>query len=645
MKVRAPWNPGLITLALFLTSGRAGAQEWDDFYMDKLYGELGVGLELWDEERGSGASKLAQQEVIPRASLTLGTLGHYYHPKLVEYDLRGTLQYEQQWVHVEGAQPDRSFNSLFPNWDMRARAFKDLPYWGEVYSQRSESWTRQSFFPTIRSTITETGVNVGAREWLVPSTLHAHHYTFDSRGVSTQDETRDVLSLSGGESAGNHHLNYFAEFNSTELAHLQSSYDDYNFRLSTKHLLGEDRDVFWNNRATMRNQVGDLDSEHLSASSGIIAPLTEDLDGDTRVEFDRFDSVTASSQSLRWKGLLRHELFKSLVSTGSARFEQNTLGSGDIEVAGVGGGFDYRKKTPVGRLGLRYALNYYVQDQEDLQGTSGIFDESHVYTLGVPIILGNFAVDPTSVVITDSTGLTLYAEGLDYFLIPDGNLLRIEIPIGSQVLPGDTILVSYSFQPSPAHAFENTSHTMGLDFNYGESADLRLGYMVNDQELTSGFDPGNLTDTVTTTADFQVHPLETTLGVHYRRHESRFTPYERRALRFSMNRSIWSRSVWRLQAETYRTDFLQQEADERGSSLTTQFTSSVGGKSIVDFRGEWFNVDYRIDEGDGFSLELAWKQRIRDLSFEIRLRYLEESFSIATDREITSLFFVLKRKF
>ncbi len=645
MKSRALPLGWLLGLPLFLCGRTAQAQGWNDFHFKKVFGEFGVGLELWDEKRQTSSLLIAQREVIPRAALTLGTMGYFYHPKLVEYDLRGTLRFEQQWVTIDGPQPDRSYRNIFPNLDMRARFFKDLAYSGEVYSQRAETWARQSFFPTIRSTTTETGLNFVAKDWLLPSNLHLHRYTFNSRGLSTQDEVRSVASLSGGTTTGKHSFNYFSEYNSIQLKYRNQYYDDYRLRANSKHMLDEESRTSWQNRFSFRKQVGDLNTGYTSASTGLSTEFTENLNGDTRLDFDDFSSDSSYTRTTRWRARLKHQLFKSLISRGNLRLQRTSVAGGDIGVNGFGGGLDYRKKTPIGQLGLRYDMQYYVQDQDDLQGQTPIFEESHDYVLGVPIIIENFSVDANSVRITDATGLTLYNEGLDYFLVPDGSTLQVQIPVGSLIMPGDTILISYSFQPSPAHTFSNTTHTSGFDINYGNLADLRVGYQTNDQALLSGTDPGNLTDTVTTTADFQVHPWASTLGAHYRRYESAFAPYERRALRFSVNKPIWTRSMWQVQAESYRTEFLNGSGNENGSNVKAFFTSSLWGTSVLEARVEWFNISYVVDKGDGYSLEFSWRRRIRDLEIALRLRYLDEQFVTATDQRIASLFFTLTRRF
>lgn len=650
MKLRVPSLPGPLGLVLvfgsgILASGSAYGQSWDDFHVKKFFGELGVELELRDESIGSGPGARIQKEVIPRGKLTLGTFGYYYHPKLVEYDLRATLQFQQQWIYVDGPQPDQSYNNIFPNWDMRVRLFKDQPYWGEIYSQRSESWTRQNFFPTIRSTVTETGANIGATEWLIPSNFHYHHNTFETRGASVQNEVRDAFTLGGGKSFGKHNINYLTEYNAVQLKHREQAYDDFNLRLSSKHLLGDNDSLTWLNRATTRRQVGDLDTSYASASSGLNKRFSPNVDGETALEFDRFSSSTSDSQSLRWRGQARHRLFKSLTSTGSARASRTSVGGGDISVHGFGGTLDYTKKVPVGRLGLRYGLDYYVQDQGDLAGQTPIFQEAHIYTLGVPILLDNQFVDTASVTITDATGLILYTEALDYFLLPQGNQLRVDIPVGSLILPGQTILISYSFRPSPSHSFATTTHSTGFDFDYGDIADVRIGYQTTSQDLVSGTNPGNLTDTVTTTADLQVHPFSTTLGAHYRRYDSDFAPYERRALRFSFDHDLWERSMWGVRAENYQTNFPDEAANEDGSTLQALVTSSFWGSSLLDLRADWFKINYRADKGDGYSLELTWRRRIRDLEISLRLRYVDEQFLIATDQQITAAFFSLTRKF
>ena len=176
-------------------------------------------------------------------------------------------------------------------------------------------------------------------------------------------------------------------------------------------------------------------------------------------------------------------------------------------------------------------------------------------------------------------------------------------------------------------------------------ADLTVSYSQVNQELISGVDTGILTDSTRTSANFSVYPYDTTLGVQYENYDSDFAPFERTSLLASYQRTIRSRTMMRLNANTFRTRFADVAEEERGRSAGISFISGAGRSAIFHLTGDWRSIENVSDEGTGMGLEAGWQQDFRALRVALDIRYTDEEFEVATDQRILALFFTLTRRF
>lgn len=72
-----------------------------------------------------------------------------------------------------------------------------------------------------------------------------------------------------------------------------------------------------------------------------------------------------------------------------------------------------------------------------------IIDEPHTVDATRRFTLDAPDPDPTSVIVRSGDGTVVYVEGTDYTLLPIGETLQVDVPPGSRISPGATVLVSY----------------------------------------------------------------------------------------------------------------------------------------------------------------------------------------------------------
>lgn len=99
------------------------------------------------------------------------------------------------------------------------------------------------------------------------------------------------------------------------------------------------------------------------------------------------------------------------------------------------------------RLNYGLSLSYTHLDQVTSgSGYVPVVGERHKVEQGLTFILDNPNPDPSSVVVTGEDGIPDYDLGLDYDLVPSGDLLEVVVLVGGRIQVGDLLEVSYRYQ-------------------------------------------------------------------------------------------------------------------------------------------------------------------------------------------------------
>lgn len=105
-----------------------------------------------------------------------------------------------------------------------------------------------------------------------------------------------------------------------------------------------------------------------------------------------------------------------------------------------------------------------------------VVDEPHAVDVTRRFTLSATDVDVTSVVVRSSDGTAVFVEGTDYTLLPIGATLQVEVPPGSRIATGSTVLVSYRYAIPDARGedatigdYEVGLQARGLDLRHRRS--------------------------------------------------------------------------------------------------------------------------------------------------------------------------------
>ena len=602
--------------------------------------------EVVEESREGLNGSLEHSELRTREELAMAFAGYYYHPKLMEFDLKGLFALEQRSIDSTGRLTSNTVDGQNQSYDVRTRLFKDNRYSAELYAFRTETLTRQSFFATSKSIITEYGTNLFAREWWIPSIMTASHRRFEGLGINQNFELRDTLRMEGRRDGDRDRYHYLAEFNDVALRTLGQPYQDLNLQASTTQYFGGEAKHRLFSGLFFREQRGSTESATTNWNTSYQHNWTDNLTSNHDALFSTFKRDLSRSSTNSFSSGVSHQLFRSLTSTAGARWSHSDLGAGDLSAYGWNGGLAYTKLVPFGRLTIQQTIDQYSQDRGAIQGTAVAIGESHVYTPGTPMFLSGLAVDQSSVVVRDLSGVTVYILGMDYLLVEVGARTRVDIPVGSRIQINDTILVDYSYQPTPEQEVDTTTLSTTVSLSVTDKADFSIGVSSAVQELVSGYDDGTLEDSSRLFASARWYPMEsTTLGAEYENFDSEITPFERVRSYVDYHRNFDETYSLQAGANAYRVRFDFDPEPEYGVSASTTVIAYLGGIGQADLLAEVHKAKYRTDQGQGHILELGYKKQFRQTQFSVALRYLREEFEIADDQSLFSLRFYMTRRF
>ena len=620
---------------------------YNEYGITKLSGELEFSVESRDETRSSTSGDRSIKELRFREQISLGLAGFYYHPKLIEFDLKGLLGLEQRDVKTNGDVGDRAIDGQNLGYDFAMRFFKDLAYTSEVYASRTETLTRQSFFATNESVAEQFGLRLGATDWWIPSLLDINHFTFEGRGFNTYAEQRDSVRLEGRrEQEEDASYQYFAEINKVDLQSLSESLTDLNMHAGTKHMFGATNMNRWSNSVTIREQTGALESGNFLFNSDYVHELTENLRSQSGLLYSTTSRGESETDILSLNTNLNHQLFSSLTSSGGARWASTSFGDGSLDTYGVNAALTYNKETPLGKLALSQSLDTTMRDRGSLQGDAIVLGESFVYTPGQPMFLSNIAVDAFSVIVRDGSGLIVYTRNVDYFVVQVGSRTRVDIPVTSLISSGDTILVDYDFQPSPEQETQTVTTTSSATLSVPAKASFTIGRSVTTQTLESGFDDGTLEESTRTFANANYFPWTiTTLSADFEDFQSNLSPFKRVSASVSQEIPLFETLDWQSSARTYHVTFGDDPRAETGSSASTSLTAYLSNTMYASFNAEYHTAKYRTDEGAGYMAEFEFKKSLGKTIFTLSTRYVEEEFEFADDQSLMYLQFYMTREF
>ncbi len=640
-------SAGWLLFFLLLPSLPSRAQEKGGLRLQEFNGGLRFTGSYRKDTTSALGTDLSYWEKRFRENVFLDFTGYYYHPLLLSFRVQADLGLEQSSTGGD-------FENLGGNIDNRNIGYrgdldilKEHPYPIHLYTLRRETRNRQLFARPTEAVITETGLDLRARKWWIPSSFHYHHYTYNGTWRDFRDERRDNFHLQGNRSDKGAYYDYSVEYNKVNTLYTSNRYDDLFAFASTRHDLdGGGKSSFFN-RAFLRDQAGSISNRHWGYDSTLRVQYLPQLYSLHSAGFDRSERRGgADNENLRFNSSLHHRLYESLDSQVAGRMERSDFDEGRIDRYGGNAGFAYKKRTFFGSLYGNFSLGYYLQDEEFKDLLVSVLDEGHAVTQGVPIFLDHPGVILSTIVVTDETGLVLYSQAAgDYTVSQEGLQVRIDIPLGSRISTGQTILVDYDYRPYQDRRFETRTKNMGVGFRVLDFFSLELGMDRMRQDLLSGAGGETLDHLRTRRARARLFQWDQSFSVLYEERKSRLTPYDR--LTFDLGGGFDLARATRLNhgVSSWWTRYPDAGDRERGRGLFLELDAGSRDSTFLSLRGTYRETHLRSDNGKGYNLEGRFSHRFRKTTVGLEFQFLKERYKIASDREYVNFKIFLERKF
>jgi hypothetical protein len=509
-----------------------------------LYNFRGALDLLWrnrrDELKSPGAPEQRFRENRFEETFTLESDGHIYHPNLVELDLAGKFGLTQTEIDQTGESgDDTQFGTLY-EWDLNATILRKEVAPLTLYTRRTQDQLNREFGPTIDNTYTQHGAIWDIRSKTVPTRFEIFHSDQEQKGIA--DDVGDFSLIQdsflwhseyrprrGHTLTWDYTLSYVQEetegFNANDYL-----LNDANLTYSIDFGPGERNNL--SSSLSYLDQGGDFPIERLRWNEFLRLRHTADFETRYQYTFDKQEFSGIGQDRHRGTAGFIHRLYESLTTTGNVGGEFIDYDDGsqthdlfaDVQ-------FDYRKEVPLGVLTafIGGAFDYQIND---VQVTArAVVDAPRTFVDPAPITLIGNNIDPASIVITNSNGLIMYQEGIDYDVEVFPNRVEIRRVLGGRIASGETVLIDYLLLPQAENKVTTRTYFFGGRYDIERGLLRGTGiygrFTRQDQDVDSdfplSFTPNSFDDLV---FGIEYRRWGFTVGAEHETYDSTISPFE-----------------------------------------------------------------------------------------------------------------------
>lgn len=616
--------------------------------IDRFTPEARLEAEFRDESFADGAAA-STKETIFRENMKFHFDGSVYHPKLLTFGGVVDLGLEQREQEQRGAPTAIRSEDDNNRYDVYAALLREHPYSLRLFAQRSQARVRQSFFPTNDAVATRHGAMVSARDWVVPTQVEVSTYQFEGESGDLRREQRDTLNVTGSRNTDQFNVNYtvFAQEVDSELA--GGRYDDFQALAGATWRFGGKLQNSFAIDGQQRKQTGDTENESANVGGRTRVQLAEDLDSRVGASFGRSkfgDMAESTTDRTDVFGELEHKLYDSLTTVVRGDYLEQSIGAGDLTRVGGSGRVGYRKKVPFGAVRAAYQVGRSRQDEEGRLGANiTITDEPHIVVLGNPVILDNADVDGDNLLVTNASGAVVYSTPADYVVDRIGIRTRLSFPVGSQIQPGDTILVTYTFASSYNRAFETDSQFASFELLFGDAVSMEVHWSELSQELVAGVSDATLDRATEWGVDVRTKMLDQNFAIEWLDRDSLLTPYTRTRLSWYTWLPMSDSLSISTNASGYQTRFKDERLEERGLSGLVSLIWRPGDHLSLELRSEVRRSELRTEDGWGAFVDALVRYQFRKTSVDFSLLTGTEEWEFSSDRDVLRMLLTVTRRF
>lgn len=563
-----------------------------------------------------------------REIFTLKTAGFVGHPNLLEFNLGGSLWLEQQSFDTSETSRERVNQTLY-EWDVSGRALKETWLPITLYSRQNVSDIDRQFGGTVQNTFLESGLRLNLRHPVAPTNLQVFRRRIDQTDTADgRDFTvdQDTIMGDGRVDLGlNHRLAWDAKYDDVdESGDLRTPRSFTRFEANANHTLefGELQQNVLRTHMRLYDESGDQPLRQVRIDPRLRLTHSEDLISWYDYSFGRDDRRDQEQTTNRATANVQHQLFDSLTSIGTAGFNLVDIPTDDFDSDEIFGRADlqYLKQVPLGRLAAGLGGSWSRLDQSERGTDTSINDDLRIFDAAGRITIDVRNIVPSSIVVTDVTGIFVYTDGVDYSVDDFPDRVEIRRLPGGDIGPNQAVLIDYVIGPEPGGTTDTTGFSVDLRYTFEEGPLTGLAgyvqYVRQDESrtnLTDDFPENDYTD-VRYGIEYDVWKLN--LRAERQHRDSTLSPFDATRIEGRFTESLGRGSNIVLSA-------LYQDIDREDGSRTQTTT----------FSGQWRQ---QIDDQLQLALVLQYQQTEDTLSFDSEA--FEQQLDLVWRRGMTEIY-------
>lgn len=421
----------------------------------ELYSES----EIEDREIASATLPTRRSRLLLSENLETDFKGYIYHPNFAafEIDLKNGLKQNRE--KFPPALNGKLKNSPLNYFHILGSFLNKKPYAFSLLADKSREVQNREFFERQIISSTKYGGNFGLRNDFAPIgfSFSSSEKKIDRLSRPSQNFRDDELSfnLSNESKLGQTFVDTSQDkFSRTEVGVAQQKGTSRNFNLSNQKYFSDNDKSLLRSSLYLYDLSGMRKSRVLNFNENLNIKHTDYLDTTYAYSFSDKSSSGIKTKDNRWSAALRHRLYESLTSTMSPYYFKSEGTAFSQEAYGLSLDENYVKKLgTIGSLNLGVGLNYSEEKRKAPDTIIPIIDESYTLTSGVITLLAKPRVDLSTVVVTDSSGTTMFTADIDYQLIQVGELTQIQRLPGGSIANGQSVLIDYQAKSNPSLEF------------------------------------------------------------------------------------------------------------------------------------------------------------------------------------------------
>jgi hypothetical protein len=459
-------------------------------------------FELRDDSQQTPSGDRQETRKRWRGRLEFATEGWVYHPGLLAFELHMEPEYEIENVDLSG-QNDSQNQRTFWNYVLGATFLQYKPYSLEILSALSRRELDNAFSPdTVIDTYRgRADVVLDYTPW--SGRIGVENRRTEVSGFRESRQSLDTFRIQGRHTVERSRSALVAEFanDDRENEGRRDEIDRYRGIFGNQFDLRENMlltsDIYWY-RDDAKLGVA-RDSRQFRIVERLLVRHRPKLRSHYRLEYDDRKISEQESQNVSGEAGLSHQLYENLSSTATLRGNYLTTNDGDITF--LEGEFDtaYTRPIPWGSVNAFFGLDLRYED--NARQADRVENEPVTLrgTVEEELVQLNIVLE-TVVVSGDPQGIELFEEGIDYVLTQGTSVggavttfIRRTGPT-SRIEDGETVFVSYTFEPTPPFTLFGHEIRGGVGVNLWNTLNLSYSIARNQEDLVAGTAPPDLAD-------------------------------------------------------------------------------------------------------------------------------------------------------